>query len=102
MCINDDWFYQSIYSFEPTNTLSSVCTRKFCIFQSWLDPLKSDHVLIVGGTTPAEMVKEYWKSAVEITFLDIVSSELKSRFSHEKQAYYELVCPRASGNEQKR
>ena len=102
MCINDDWFYQSIYSFEPTNTLSSVCTRKFCIFQSWLDPLKSDHVLIVGGTTPAEMAKEYWKSAVAITFLDIVSSELKSRFSHEKQAHYELVCPRASGNEQKR
>ena len=24
------------------------CTRKFCVFQSWLDRLKSDHVLIVG------------------------------------------------------
>ena len=42
------------------------------------------------GTTPAETAKEYWKRAVAIPFLDIVSLELKSRFSHEKRAHYEL------------
>lgn len=44
------------------------------------------------GTTPAETAKEYWKRAVAIPFLDIVSSELKSRFSHEKRAHYELCA----------
>ena len=44
------------------------------------------------GTTPAEMAKEYWKRAVAIPFLDIVLSQLKSRFSHEKQAHYELCA----------
>ena len=51
MCISDDWITGStnqFIHFEPTNTLSSVCTRRFCVFQSWLDRLKSDHVLIVG------------------------------------------------------
>ena len=41
------------------------------------------------GTTPAETAKEYWKRAVAIPFFDTVSSELKSRFSHEKRAHYE-------------
>ena len=36
------------------------------------------------GITPAETAKEYWKRAVTIPFLDIVSSELKSPYSHEK------------------
>ena len=40
------------------------------------------------GTTPAETAKEYWKRAVAIPFLDIVSSELKS----EKRAHYELCA----------
>ena len=44
------------------------------------------------GTTPSETAKEYWKRAVAIPFLDIVSSELKSRFSHEKRAHYELCA----------
>ena len=44
------------------------------------------------GTTPAKTAKEYWKRAVAIPFLDIVSSELKSRFSHEKRAHYELCA----------
>ena len=44
------------------------------------------------GATPAETAKEYWKRAVAIPFLDIVSSELKSRFSHEKRAHYELCA----------
>ena len=43
------------------------------------------------GTTPAETAKEYWKCAVAIPFLE--SSELKSRFSHEKRrAHYELCA----------
>ena len=45
-----------------------------------------------SGTTPAETAKEYWKCAVAIPFLDIVSSELKSRFSHKKRAHYELCA----------
>ena len=49
-------------------------------------------MLIVGVPTPAETAKEYWKRAVAIPFLDIVSSELKSRFSHEKRAHYELCA----------
>ncbi|XP_044170058.1 52 kDa repressor of the inhibitor of the protein kinase-like [Acropora millepora] len=44
------------------------------------------------GTTPAETAKEYWKRAVAIPLLDIVSSELKSRLTHAKRANYEL-CP---------
>ena len=44
------------------------------------------------GTTPAETAKEYWRRAVAIPFLDIVSSELESRFSHEKRAHYELCA----------
>ena len=44
------------------------------------------------GTTPAETAKEFWKRAVAIPFLDIVSSELQSRFSHEKRAHYELCA----------
>ena len=44
------------------------------------------------GTTPAETAKEYWKRAVAIPFLDIVSSELKYRFSHEKRAHFELCA----------
>ena len=44
------------------------------------------------GTTPAETAEEYWTHAVAIRFLDIVSSELKSRFSHEKRAHYELCA----------
>ncbi|PFX17857.1 52 kDa repressor of the inhibitor of the protein kinase [Stylophora pistillata] len=42
--------------------------------------------------TPEETAKEYWKRAVAIPFLDIVSSELKPRFSHEKRAHYELCA----------
>ena len=45
-----------------------------------------------SGTTPAETAKEYWKCAVAIPFLDIVSSELKSRFRHKKRAHYELCA----------
>ena len=44
------------------------------------------------GTTPAETAKEYWKRAVAIPCLDIVSSELKSRLNHEKRAHYELCA----------
>ena len=44
------------------------------------------------GTTPAETAKEYWKRAAAIPFLDIVSSKMKSRFSHEKRAHYELCA----------
>ena len=44
------------------------------------------------GTTPAETAKEYWKRAVAIPFLDIVSSKMKSRFSQEKRAHYELCA----------
>ena len=44
------------------------------------------------GATLAETAKEYWKRAVTIPFLDVVSSELKSRLSHEKGAHYELCA----------
>ena len=44
------------------------------------------------GYTPSEKAKEYWKRAVAIPFLDIVLSELKSRFSHEKRAHYEQLA----------
>ena len=45
------------------------------------------------GTTPTETAaEEYWKRAVAIPFLDIVSSELKSRFSHEKRAHSYELC----------
>ena len=43
-----------------------------------------------SSTTPSEMAKEY--CTVAIPFLDIVSSKLKSRFSHEKRAHYELCA----------
>lgn len=44
------------------------------------------------GTTPAQTAKEYWKRAVAIPFLDIVSLELKSCSSQEKRAHYELCA----------
>ena len=42
--------------------------------------------------TPAESVSEYWKRTVAIPFLDKVCSELKSRFSQETVAHYELCA----------
>jgi hypothetical protein len=39
---------------------------------------------------PANTVEEYWKRAVAIPFLDIITEELKSRFSEDKRAHYEL------------
>ena len=42
--------------------------------------------------TPAESVSEYWKRTVAIPFLDTVCSELKSRFSQETVAHYELCA----------
>lgn len=41
---------------------------------------------------PADTTKEYWKRVLAIPFLDIVSCELNSRFSHEKRAHYELCA----------
>ena len=37
-------------------------------------------------TTPSKMAKEYWKRAVAIPFLDIVSSKLKSRLIQPQKA----------------
>ena len=42
--------------------------------------------------TPSESVAEYWKRTVAIPFLDIVCSEIQSRFSIEKRAHYELCA----------
>lgn len=39
---------------------------------------------------PAETTKVYWKRTIVIPFLDVIISELKSRFSQEKRAHYEL------------
>ena len=41
---------------------------------------------------PAESAAQYWKRTVEIPFLDITCSELKSRFTKEKRAHYELCA----------
>lgn len=38
---------------------------------------------------PAESDIQYWKRTVAIPFLDVICSELKSRFSKEKRAHYE-------------
>ena len=38
---------------------------------------------------PAESAAQYWKRTVTIPFLDVISSELKSRFGKEKRAHYE-------------
>ena len=41
---------------------------------------------------PSETVAEYWKRAVAIPFLDVVCSEMKSRFGKDKRAHYELCA----------
>ena len=41
-------------------------------------------------TQQTESSAEYWKRTMAMPFLDIVCSELKSRFSKEKRARYEL------------
>ena len=41
---------------------------------------------------PAESDIQYWKRTVAIPFLDVICSELKSRFSKEKRAHYELCA----------
>ena len=41
---------------------------------------------------PSESVAEYWKRTVAIPFLDVICSEMKSRFSEEKRAHYELCA----------
>ena len=41
---------------------------------------------------PSEYVAEYWKRTVAISFLDVICSEMKSRFSEEKRAHYELCA----------
>ena len=76
---------------------------------TWFERLRTN--VLVGwivwrattwGTTPAETAKEYWKRAVAIPFLDIVSSELKVPFQPRKASSLWAVCPRARGNQQKR
>ena len=39
---------------------------------------------------PSDSVAQYWKVTTVIPFLDIVYSELKSRFSEDKHSHYEL------------
>uniref|UniRef100_UPI00358F763F 52 kDa repressor of the inhibitor of the protein kinase-like n=1 Tax=Myxine glutinosa TaxID=7769 RepID=UPI00358F763F len=41
---------------------------------------------------PSESVAEYWKRTVAIPFLDVICSEMKSRFSQDKRAHYELCA----------
>ena len=41
---------------------------------------------------PAESAAQCWKRTVPIPFLDVICSELKSRFSKEKRALYELCA----------
>lgn len=41
---------------------------------------------------PAESAARYWKRTVAIPFLGVICSELKSRFSKEKRAHYELCA----------
>ena len=40
----------------------------------------------------AESAAEYWKRTVAIPFLDVICSELISRFSKEKRTHYELCA----------
>ena len=39
---------------------------------------------------PSETVKEYWQRSVYLPFLDVACAEMKSRFSQEMRAHYEL------------
>ena len=39
---------------------------------------------------PAESDVQYWKRTVAISFLDVIFSGLKSRFSNEKRTHYKL------------
>lgn len=41
---------------------------------------------------PSESVAEYFKRTVAIPFLDVICSEMKSRFSQDKRAHYELCA----------
>lgn len=41
---------------------------------------------------PAESAAQYWKRTVAIPFLDVICSELKSRFSKENRTHYELCA----------
>ena len=78
MCISDDWFERLYTKDLRLSELVGSAEERPRVNRR--------------GTTPAETAKEYWKRAVAIPFLDIVSSELKSRFSHEKRAHYELCA----------
>ena len=41
---------------------------------------------------PAESAAHYWKPTVAIPFLDVICSELTSRFSKKRRAHYELCA----------
>ena len=41
---------------------------------------------------PSDSVAQFWKVTTVIPFLDIVYSELKSRFSEDKRSHYELCA----------
>jgi hypothetical protein len=41
---------------------------------------------------PADSVPQYWKRTVAIPLLDVICAELKSRFSEDKRAHYELCA----------
>ena len=71
---------------------SNVCTRNFLRLSELIGSAEERPRVNRRGATPAETAEEYWTRAVAIRFLDIVSSELKSRFSHEKRAHYELCA----------
>ena len=92
MCISDDWLYQSIYSFWAHKLTVECLYTKVLRLSELVGSAEEWPRVNRRGTAPAETAKEYWKRAVAIPFLDIVSSELKSPYSHEKWAHYELCA----------
>ena len=47
---------------------------------------------MLSSSRPGLSTLPFRRRAISIPFLDIVSSELKSRFSHENRAHYELCA----------
>ena len=92
MCISDDWLYQSIYPFWAHKLTVECLYTKVLRLSELVGSAEERPRVNRRGTAPAETAKEYWKRTVAIPFLDIVSSELKSPYSHEKWAHYELCA----------
>ena len=70
----DTWFKHLQTKALPLSELTGSAEERPCVNRT--------------GATPAETAREYWKCAVAIPVLGIVSLELRSCFSHQKRAHY--------------